>query len=156
MVTALFPTISNPPTFGTILSLKYIENIYDKIFIVVRDVPLALSIDRVVTMLDKVLCQGNSKYAILINGADFTRLTTLPKELPNCDVIITDDTRTYTNLIGKGYDNILLIPRPIGWDDTFHRIAFQRSLTLERVNNGIRTIINPDEYVEKMKKEIEA
>ena len=156
MVVALYPTVSNPPTFGMILGLKYIEDMYEKIFIVVEKKSLIFEVHRVVAMLEKVLCKDSSKYSILLNEANFENLTIVPKELPEYDIIITDNPRVYANLINKGYVKTVLIPRPIGWDETLHRIATQRSLVLEKVLNTIRTINNPNDYVDNMKKEIEA
>lgn len=152
MVTAIFPTTSNPPTFGTILGLKYIEDMYDKIFVVVYDKPKVINTYQVVAMLKKVLCKDGLKYSVITSKVDFEKATILPPELPKYEKIITDNPRIYGNFAHKGYTNVTLIPKPVGWDDTFHRIAYQRSMALEGIINSIKTIGDPEGYVKNMKK----
>ena len=151
MVTAIFPTISNPPTFGMILGLRYIEDLYDKIFVVVYDKPKVINTYQVVIMLKKVLCKSGLKYSVITNKTNFETVTTLPPELPKFERILTDNTRIYSNLLHKGHINVTLIPKPIGWDESFHRVAYQRSVALEGINNSIKTISDPEGYVEDLK-----
>jgi hypothetical protein len=153
MTVALFPTNSNPPTFGTILALKYVEDLYEKIFVVIRDKPLMISTAQAVNMIEKVLCTNTHKYAVISNDCDFENTTILPKQLPAYDVIITDNPNIYSNLLSKGYINMNLIPKPLGYDETMHRVAYKRSLILERILDQMRTIRNPDEYMKEVKKE---
>lgn len=147
MKTAIFPTISNPPTFGVILSLRYVEKLYEKIYVCVEDKPRVLNTDKIVHLLSVALGKDNLKYAVISNKADFTELTILPTKLPKFDDILTDNPRVYSNLIGKGYQNVVLIPKPLGWDETFHRVAYNRSTLYEKVMNDIRTSNNPEKYV---------
>jgi hypothetical protein len=125
---------------------------YTKINVVVYDKPKLLNTYQVVNMLSKVLCQGSMKYNILVNKCDFENITVIPQELQDYDVLITENIRVYCNLLNKGYNNISLIPKPIGYDDMLHRIAYKRSLTLEKILSGMKTIHNPEEYVKEIKK----
>ncbi len=147
--TALYPTISNPPTFGMVLGLKYIEDKYDKIFVCVNNKPLIIPINKVIYMLEKVLAKDNSKYSVITSDTDFENVTVLPQELPSFDDIITESTEIYSNFKSKGYGNVVLIPRPLGWHDTFHRIAYERSVILDEINASIKTCYEPEKYIKE-------
>jgi len=149
MKTAIFPTTSNPPTFGTILSLRQVEDVYEKIFVCVEDKSRMISTEKIISMLSIVLSKKNSKFRIISNKTNFETATTFPPTLPKFDDIITDNPKIYSNLIGKGYGNVILIPKPLGWDDTFHRIAYERSMTYEKVMNDIKTSNYPEEYIKE-------
>jgi hypothetical protein len=149
MKTALYPTKTNPPTFGMILGLRYIEDLYDKIYVCIYDKPKSLTTERMVHMLTKVLTKNTLKYNIIHHKADFENITLIPNDIPEFDEMITDNIKIYTNFLGKGYNNVVMMPRPIGWDDTFHRIAFERSMLYERICNSIKTSTDVDGYIKE-------
>lgn len=134
---ALFPTISNPPTFGTILSLRAVEDSYRKIYVVVLDEPKMLHTSEVITMLQNALDKNKNKYVVTSSEADFTKLTTIPNEIPEHDVVITTSTKIFANLMEKGYDNLRLISKLIGYDETMHRTAYHRSIVYEKLKNNV-------------------
>jgi hypothetical protein len=139
---AIFPTTSNPPTFGTILGLYGVVDDYDKIYVVIKDRTYVMNPEHVKDMLQTVLCKYSSKFKILIRDYDFKHDTTFPR-LPEYDNIITDDIEIQANLKSKGYVESILIPTPIGWDDTFHRIAYCRSAIYTQLQNSVKTIRVP-------------
>ena len=149
MTVALFPTDSNPPTFGTILALKYIEHAYEKIFVVVRDKPVLLSTDQVMNMLNKVLCNDGMKYSIISSQCDFEHDTISHHKFPKFDELITENPNIYSNLLSKGYVKLRLIPKPLGYDDMFHRTAYKRSITLEKIFSEMNTTQTPEKYINK-------
>jgi hypothetical protein len=152
MKTALFPATCNPPTFGTILALKYIEDKYDMITVVVEDKPLLLSTIQVMGMLTTVLCRNSMKYIIVANKCDFEEESLLPETLPKYDDIVTDNPKIYSNLISKGYRRIRLIPKPLGYEDMFHRIAYIRSITYERILKSLNISYAPEQYIKNVMK----
>jgi hypothetical protein len=137
---ALFPTISNPPTFGVILSLRYIERHFNKIYVVIEDRPKMVKTKQAIEWMQDALDREKKKYDVISNIADFKNLTELPDDLPKFDTIITISTEIFANLISKGYKNVMMIPKIIGWDETYHRIAYERSVILDKINSSIATI----------------
>lgn len=134
---ALFPTISNPPTFGTVHLLLKIAEKYDKIVVLVYNKPgIMLTVD-VVNRLGYVLTQLSDKFTIVSSDADFSNINYLPKLAENSD-IVTTSTTIYTNLASKGYKHLLLVEPMMGYNESYHRIAYSRSLILERLRQAIR------------------
>lgn len=136
-VVALFPTISNPPTFGTILTLRYIEKYFEKIFVVVYDKPRLLQTDDIVEMLQLTLDPTAMKYVVISSDVDFSNITVLPSTLPKHDTIITVSDRIFANFVSKGYTNCKMIPDMHGWDELLHRTAFHRSIALNKLKRDI-------------------
>lgn len=137
--TAIFPITGNPPTFGNVLSFMNICDKYDKIYVVVRDKTYVMSSAQSKNLLESVLCKFTPKFSVLKSKHDFKNDTTF-EGMPPYDDILTTDVEVYANLTGKGYDNAILVPSPIGWDDTFHRVAYCRSAILNRIRNEMVTI----------------
>lgn len=138
-LTVIYPTISNPPTFGTIFALFNICDKYDKIYVVVRDIRLVMSPEQVKNMLEFVLCRYTPKFSVIISKMDFRHDTNITSDIPEFDKIITSDIDVYANLLSKGYKNINLISFPIGWDNDFHRIAYERSNMYTKLRNDIKS-----------------
>ena len=138
-ITAIYPTTSNPPTFGTIYSLMSVCHEYDKIYVVVRDTNLVMSPKNIKRMLEKVLCMFTTKFVVIISDHDFAHDTAFTG-MPPYDEIITTDADILANLKSKGYIETRLIPKPIGWDDTFHRVAYYRSAIYTRIRNNITDV----------------
>lgn len=134
---ALCPVEANPPTFGMILALKYVEKHFEKIYVVVEDKPSLIETKKAVAMLQWCLDRNIKKYNVLSNKANFKDITVLPEELPEHDVIITNCIKIFSNLTSKGYGNIKLIPTVSGYDETFHRTAYIRSCTFENIKNKL-------------------
>jgi len=152
LMIALFPVTCNPPTFGTILALKYIEDKYDTINVVVEDKPLLLSTTQVMTMLTTVLCKNSMKYNVICDKCDFGEESVLPESLPKYDEVITDNPKIYSNLLSKGYRRIRLIPKPLGYEDMFHRVAYIRSITYERILKSLNISYAPEQYIKNVMK----
>lgn len=140
MAVAIFPTRSNPPTYGKMLSLYHIIDNYDKIYVIVYDNPTLISTAKVVSMLKVVLCKFTDKFEVISSSTNFAKVTLLPDSIPKHDAILTTSKHVFANLAEKGYSNIILIPKAVGWDSTFNRIAFHRSLTYEQVKRDAQKL----------------
>ena len=136
---AVFPTISNPPTFGTIFLLLKIAEKYDNVIVLIYDKPGIIPTKSIVANLGYVLDQlGKNKFITMSTDVDFAHLNEFPKDdngislVTGKDIVTTSKT-IYANLVGKGYQNCLLLERLPGYDESFHRIAYVRSLALDRL-----------------------
>lgn len=137
--TAIFPTLSNPPTFGTVFLLLKIAEKYDTVIVLIYDKPGIMPTEDVVAKLGYVLDQlGNGKFITMSTDVDFANVTKFPTNeqgisLINDKDIVTTSKTIYANLVGKGYQNCILLEPQAGYNESFHRIAYTRSLMLARL-----------------------
>jgi hypothetical protein len=131
----LIPIDAQPPTFGMVMSIMGISGDYDEIVICVRDNPIILDTETVITMLSFIL--KLPKFMIISNPQNFEHLVELSPDIPFFTHVATLSERVYTNFIMKGYI-CTLIPRVMGYDEQFHRQAWKQSVALEFLRSRTR------------------
>jgi len=137
-ISAVYPAVANPPTFGMILSLYHVADHFDKIYVVIRNREYVFKPDVSKAMLEAILCKFSTKFVVIISDIDFEEDTIIDNRgLPPFDTVITDSVRIYSNLLSKGYKNIKMIPSSKGWDENFHRIAYVRSAIYDELQRRL-------------------
>ena len=141
--TAIFPTVSNPPCFGTIFLLLKIAEKYDEVIVLVYDKPGVMTTEDVVIRLGYVLDNLAGKFIVMSTDIDFANVNHFPTNeqgisLINDKDIVTTSKTIYANLVSKGYRNVLLLEPQAGYNESFHRIAYTRSLLLTRLRQTCR------------------
>jgi len=126
-ITAIFPVIQNPPTFGFLMSLYSIADNFEKIYIVLQNKPYIFSAEVAKKHLEAVLCKYSTKFVVIISNTDFSEDTTFDENIPPYDYILTTSIKVYSNLLSKGHSNTRIISSLKGWNETMHRIAYLRS-----------------------------
>ena len=140
---AIFSTISNPPCFGTIFLLLKIAEKYDEVIVLVYDKPGIMTTEEVVTRLGYVLDNLAGKFIVMSTDIDFANVNHFPTNeqgisLINDKDIVTTSKTIYANLVGKGYRNCLLLEKQAGYNESFYRVAYTRSLMLARLKQTCR------------------
>ena len=133
----LIPITAQPPTFGMVLSIMAIEKRYDKIILCVLDNPILIPTELILKMLSLVFVLP--KFTIISDAMNFETLVGFPHDLPEFNHVATTSERIYANLQVKGC-NCFLIPRAIGYDESFHRNAFKQSQVLELLRSKISAV----------------
>jgi len=131
----LIPIDAQPPTFGMVMSIMAISVNYDEIVICVRDNPIILETETIITMLSFIF--KLPKFMIVSDPQDFETLVEFSSDLPAFTDVATLSDRIHTNFLMKGY-NCLLIPRVMGYDEQFHRHAWKQSVALEYLRSHTR------------------
>ena len=124
----LIPVVEQPPSFGTVLSIKANENSFDKIIICIRNKEIVINPETVKMMYELIF--NNPKYEIIINEADFKSIVTLPSNLPKFNIIATLSYKVFVNLSLLDYP-ITLLPRTVGYIDTFLRKAYRQGMSYD-------------------------
>ena len=135
--TVLIPVDAQPPTFGMVMSIMAIADNYDEIVICIRDKPILLDTEALIQMLSVVF--RLPKFMVISHTQDFEELVEFPQDLPFFNHVASMSDRVYTNLALKGY-GCYLIPRPLGYDETFHRHAWRQSNALDMLRSRIKQI----------------
>jgi hypothetical protein len=139
----IFPIVGNPPTFGTIYNLFSLVDYCEKIYVIIQKRFIVMHPENSKELLDDILCRYTNKFEVIISELDFKNLTEITDDIPDFDLIVTDCAETYTNLASKGYRNVKLMDGLIGYEDSFHRVAYIRSYVL----NNIRRSLAPYNFV---------
>lgn len=140
---AIFPTVSNPPTFGTVHLLLKLAERYDTVIVLVYDKPGIMTTNDVVAKLGYVLDNLAGKFIVMSTDIDFANVNQFPVNENDVSIIdekdiVTTSKTIYANLVGKGFQNCLLIEPFAGYNESFHRIAYTRSLLLHRLRQNCR------------------
>jgi hypothetical protein len=135
--TCLIPVEAQPPTFGLIWSIKRIAKNYDEIVVCVRDNPTFINTQIVVEMLAEVL--DLPKIMVISHPQNFEEMIEFPQDLPYFNCIATISERIFINLISKNY-GCYLIPRALGYDESFHIHAWRQANALDVLRSNIKQI----------------
>lgn len=139
---AIYPTLSNPPTFGTILLLMQLLHTYEHVDVLVYDKPQLLDTDYIVELLAYVLGYVEGRFSVVKTNIDFTHVNAFPRDERGMSIItdkdvITTSSKIYANLKSKGFNNVFLTRLSPGYNESFHRMAFNRSVIYERIKYGL-------------------
>ena len=121
---------ANPPNLGHIILLCSLFKTYKKIVVLIRNKPTVLATNDVAGVLSSIFKLFTDKYCFVSSDIDFANTNEIPKS--KCD-IITPNIKEYTNLKAKGCKDVFLVDYPIGYDEGYHRIAYTRSLMLQKL-----------------------
>jgi len=133
----LIPLDAQPPTFGMVMSIMAVSDKYDEVVICVRDNPILMNTDLVVKMLSVIF--RLPKFMVVSHKQDFDDLVEFPTDLPYFTHVATLSERAYVAIATKGY-GVYLIPRVVGYDDFFHRVAWRQSHALEILRANVRQV----------------
>jgi hypothetical protein len=136
--TVIYPIDADPISFGEIYNIMQVEDKFRKIFIVIRDYPKLLETERAVQMLQFILNKLSSKIHVISDKTDFKETSYYPKALPEVDGIVTASVEIYINLITKGFKNVLLVPKLIGYEQFYMRTMYERSILLDTIKGKMQ------------------
>jgi len=135
----LFPITGQPPSFGSFISLSIVYKNYSKIYLCIYGKETVCTRTQSFEMIQSV-CSMIQNVEVIQTNDDFSTLSHIPKDLPVFDVLLTSDMTTYVNHISFGLWDVIYIPRPLGYRETFLRKSYVQSLavdTLEFTNNPV-------------------
>lgn len=135
--TVLIPVDAQPPTFGMIMAIMAISDTYDEVVICVRDNPVLMDTETIIQMLSVVF--RLPKFMVISHHQNFEELVEFPQDLPFFNHVASLSDRVHTNLTLKGY-GCYLIPRPMGYDESFHRQAWRQSNALDILRSHIKQV----------------
>jgi hypothetical protein len=133
----LIPVDAQPPTFGMVMSIMAVSDKYDEVVICVRDNPILIPTNSLLKMLSVIF--RLPKFMVISHTQDFDDLVEFPRDLPFFTHVATLSERAYVAIATKGY-GVYLIPRAIGYDDYFHRVAWRQSHALELLRSHTRQV----------------
>lgn len=140
MTTVLYPVLAQPPHMGHVgAAINALEDA-DHVIMCVQETNLMINHRSTVATL-KLLEKITDKISVTSHEADFSFITKLPKDLPPFDQIVTTNNDMYVHLMSCGIENVVLIPKLLGYEDTYMMHAFNQGLALDslRLNSRLHS-----------------
>ena len=147
MTTALYPILAQPPHFGNIAAALFALEDADHVIFCVQESNLVASSTSMVKTLE-LFSRITDKFSVISHIADFDIITSLPKDLPTHDYIITTSNERFVYLLSCGIENVKMVPRLFGFEDAFMMRAYQQGLALDSLRQRAR--LHPVEEVKKV------